>query len=140
MIARRLLLTLAATGALAVAGCGSDSSDSASTPAAPAAATTTEATESTPAARAPAASGDGVAVSMKGLQFEPKSVSVKVGQTITWTNKEPIPHNVIANDGADFKSEIFDEGKTFEYTADKAGTIRYECTLHPGMEGTIIVQ
>lgn len=134
MLAKRLILTLALTGSLAVAGCGSDDeSTSSSSSDAPAAST------STPAAT-PAASGDAVRVVMKNIAFEPKEVTVKVGQKITWTNEEPVDHNVVSNSGAEFKSEIFGEGGTFEFTPKEAGTIEYECTLHPGMVGTITVQ
>ncbi len=121
-----LVLALAAAGALAVGGCGSsdDSSspDSASTP-----------------ATAPATAGGGVKISMKNIAFDPKAVTVKVGQTITWVDDEPIEHNVVATDGADFKSEVFGQDGTYEFTPKKAGEISYECTLHPGMEGKITV-
>jgi amicyanin len=127
----RTLSLLAATGALALAGCGSDDDSSTSTSAAstPAASTTTPA----------AASGD-VAVSMKNIAFDPKSVTVKVGQKVTWTNDEGVQHNVVAEKGEDFKSDLLSEGQTFSYTFDKAGTVTYECTIHPGMEGTVVVE
>jgi plastocyanin len=126
---------LALGGALA-AGCGSSSSSSnsssASTPAASAPAT------STPAA-APATGGGTVAVSMKNIQFSPKSVTAKVGQSIKWTNDDSVDHNVTATSGETFKSKNFGQGATYAYKLDKAGTIKYVCTIHPGMEGTIIV-
>jgi len=132
----RLLPILAATVALAlcgavVAGCGSDSSssDSTSTPAAAPAKTD---------AAAPAAAGS-VAISMKDIAFNPKVASGKVGEKIVWTNDDDVQHNVVADSGADFKSDTFGKGGTFEYTPTKAGDIAYECTLHPGMTGTIKV-
>jgi plastocyanin len=107
-----------------------------------AAPTTTEAapttTEEAPAA-APAATGP-VTISAKDIAFNPKEVTVKAGTKITWSMDEPVPHDVVANSGADFKSEILNEGQTFEFTPKKPGTIEYECTLHPGMVGTITVQ
>jgi plastocyanin len=126
---------LALGGAL-VAGCGSSSSSSsnstsASTPAA------TPAT-STPAAT-PAAGSGAVAVSMKNIQFAPTSVTAKVGQTIKWTNDDSVDHNVTAKSGATFKSSNFGQGGTYSFKAAKAGTITYVCTIHPGMQGTIIV-
>lgn len=130
MSTKRILSTLAVLGALTVAGCGSD--DDADTTAAPATTTSTTTTA------APATGG--VAIGMKNIAFDPKQVTVKVGQKITWTNNEAIDHNVVAGSGADFKSDNFGEGGTFEYTPEKAGTIEYECTLHPGMVGTITVQ
>ena len=125
-----------ALGGAIVAGCGSSSSSSsnsssASTPAATPA-------QSTPAA-APAAGGAALAVSMKNIQFAPKSVTAKVGQTIKWTNDDSVDHNVTAKSGATFKSSNFGQGATYSYKPTKAGTITYVCTIHPGMDGTIIV-
>lgn len=125
---------LALGGAL-VAGCGSSSSSSSksgtsSTPAAAPAA-------STPAA-APAG-GATVAVSMKNIQFAPKSVTAKVGQTVKWTNDDSVDHNVTATSGATFKSSTFGQGASYSQKLTKAGTIKYVCTIHPGMVGTIIV-
>jgi plastocyanin len=125
---------LALGGAL-VAGCGSSSSSSSnsSSNSTPAAAPAT----STPAA-APAA-GATVAVSMKNIQFAPKSVTAKVGQTVKWTNDDSVDHNVTATSGETFKSSTFGQGATYSHKLTKAGTIKYVCTIHPGMEGTIIV-
>jgi plastocyanin len=131
---RRSLLLLTATLALGVtvAGCGSDSSGSSSTSAAPAAST------STPAA---ANAGTGtVAVEMKNIQFVPKNLSVTVGQTVRWIDLDSVQHNVVADSGADFKSDVFGRDGTFEWTATKPGKVEYECTLHPGMVGTITVR
>ena len=126
---------LALGGAL-VAGCGGSSSSSSkssssSTPAAAPAATT-------PAAAAGAAGGT-VAVSMKNIQFAPKSVTAKVGQTVKWTNDDSVDHNVTATSGATFKSNTFGQGATYSQKLTKAGTISYVCTIHPGMVGTIVV-
>jgi plastocyanin len=121
---RRILLALCAVVALAAAGCGgNDDSGGSSTAAKPA-----------------SGGGGDVAIQLKGFQFNPKDTTVKVGQKITWTNADTTDHNVTANSGADFKSDDFGEGGTFEFTADKAGKIAYECTLHPGMKATITVQ
>ena len=121
---RRILPVLCAVVVLAAAGCGGNDDDSGSSSAAK-----------------PAASGGGdVAIQLKGFQFNPKDTTVKVGQKITWTNADTTDHNVTADSGADFKSDNFGEGGTFEFTADKAGKIAYECTLHPGMKATITVQ
>ena len=125
---------LALGGAL-VAGCGSSSSSSSNSSSAstPAAAPAT----STPAA-APAAGGT-VAVSMKNIQFAPKSVTAKVGQTVKWTNGDSVDHNVTATSGETFTSNTFGQGATYSHKLTKAGTISYVCTIHPGMVGTIVV-
>ena len=122
MTLKRLLATAVACLALVGAGCGSDddSDDGSATP-------------------PPAQSGDSVAVKIKDIKFDPKTVTVKVGQTITWTNEDGIEHNVTAEDGADFKSDNLSKGDTFEFTAEQAGTIKYVCTIHAGQDGEITV-
>lgn len=82
---------------------------------------------------------DGEAITMKSLEFHPAAVQATVGQKITWRNDESIPHDVKADDGASFASNTFGKDGTFSFTPDKAGAIKYECTLHPGMDGTIDV-
>lgn len=121
---------LLAVAALALSACGDDNEGSSPAATAPAPASTES---------APAPASGGTAVAMKGFQFAPKDVTVKVGDTVTWTNEDDAPHNVVAADEA-FSSENFAKGEAFEYTADKAGTFAYECTLHPGMEGSLTVQ
>ena len=84
-------------------------------------------------------SGDVVSVGMKDIKFVPEKISASVGQKIVWTNNEDVPHNVTAEEGADFKSDTLQKDQTFEYTPTKAGTIAYVCTIHPGQNGTITV-
>jgi plastocyanin len=113
--------------ALAASGCGGGSSSSSA-----------KSASSTAAGSTPAAAPG--AVSMKGLRFHPDRISVKVGEKVTWTNDEAIDHNVTATGGAKFMSKAFGQGKTYSYTPRKAGTIKYVCTLHPGMKGTLVVK
>jgi plastocyanin len=87
-------------------------------------------TQATPAA------GGGTTVAVIDNEFDPADLSVSAGDTVTWEWKGAIPHNV---KGDGFESEIQDEG-TFTHTFDSAGEYPYECTVHPGMEGTITVQ
>ena len=125
---RRIALLVCALVALGVAGCGGGGGGG----------STSSGSTSTPAA---SSSGGGVAIKMHNNAFDPKAVTVKVGQKITWTNDDSTDHNVTANSGADFKSDDFGKGGTFSFTPTKAGTITYECTLHPNMKGaTITVQ
>ncbi|HKP89938.1 MAG TPA: plastocyanin/azurin family copper-binding protein [Thermoleophilaceae bacterium] len=64
----------------------------------------------------------------------------KVGQKVTWTNDETVDHNVTAKSGAKFMSKAFGGGGSYSYTPRAAGTIRYVCTLHPGMDGVLVVE
>ena len=123
---RRTVLLLGAVVVLAAAGCGGNDDGGSSS-----------SSTSTPAA---SSSGGAVAIKMQNIAFDPKAVTVKVGQKITWTNDDSTDHNVTADSGADFKSDNLGKDGTFEFTPDKAGTIKYECTIHPGMTATLTVQ
>jgi plastocyanin len=81
----------------------------------------------------------GEQIGMRTLRFHPDHVQVPVGQEIVWHNDESIPHDVKADSGADFASKTFGKGGTFTWAPTTAGTVKYVCTLHPGMEGTIDV-
>jgi plastocyanin len=118
-MARSLVALVAA--AVLLAGCGGGSKKS-----------------STSSTSSSGGGGGGTTVSMKDIQFAPKSLTVKVGQTVTWTNDDSTDHNVTASDGT-FKSSTFGHGKTFSWKATKAGTFKYTCTIHPGMDGTLTV-
>jgi plastocyanin len=77
-------------------------------------------------------------VSIKGFAFAPASVSVKVGTTVTWTNKDEEPHTVAANGGS-FHSAPLTPGAAFRYRFTKPGRYPYVCTIHPFMHGTVVV-
>jgi plastocyanin len=84
-------------------------------------------------------SGNTVTIDMKNIKFAPQDTTVKVGQTVKWVNQDTVDHDVSAKSGADFKSDLFGNGKSFEWKAEKAGTVSYVCTVHPGMVGTLKV-
>jgi plastocyanin len=138
---RRSFLGLAAIGVLGltVAGCGSDDGGAATTAPATSAADPTGPATSTTAAAAAASDGDTVAVSMKDIQFVPEVVTVKVGQTVVWTNTDAVQHDVRALKGAKFQSALFGQGGTYEFKPKKAGTVEYDCSVHPGMVGSLKV-
>ncbi|WP_051221432.1 cupredoxin domain-containing protein [Conexibacter woesei] len=81
----------------------------------------------------------GEQISMKGLRFHPDHAQVTVGQKVTWVDDESVPHDVKADSGARFQSDTFGHKGTFSITPTRAGTIKYECTLHPGMTGKLTV-
>ncbi len=78
------------------------------------------------------------AVSLAGKAFNPSSVTVAVGGTVTWTNNDSMPHNVTSASGA-FRSTTLQPGQVFTFTFTAPGTYPYSCTLHGGMNGTVIV-
>jgi plastocyanin len=78
-------------------------------------------------------------VKIDNFSFGPQSVTVPVGATVTWTNRDDIPHTVVSTDGV-FKSKVRDTDEKFSYTFDKSGTYSYFCSIHPKMTGKIVVQ
>ena len=78
-------------------------------------------------------------VSIDNFVFGPQTITVPVGATVTWTNKDDIPHTSVSTEGV-VKSKVLDTGEKFSYTLTKAGTYPYYCTIHPKMTGKIIVQ
>jgi plastocyanin len=84
--------------------------------------------------------GGGTQVAMKGIKFNPASVRVSAGDTVTWTNNDSVGHDVT---GDGFKSGDpggLQNGDTFKHTFPKAGTFDYVCTVHPGMAGSVKVK
>lgn len=78
-------------------------------------------------------------VKIDNFSFGPDAVTVPVGTTVTWTNRDDIPHTVVSSDGV-FKSKALDTDDQFSYTFTKPGTYPYFCSIHPKMTGRIIVQ
>jgi|SRR5208337_720606 len=79
------------------------------------------------------------AVKIDNFVFGPQTITVPVGATVTWTNKDDIPHTAVSTDGV-FKSRVMDTDENFSYTFTKAGTYSYYCSIHPKMTGKVVVQ
>jgi plastocyanin len=78
-------------------------------------------------------------VKIDNFSFGPAALTVPVGTTVTWTNRDDIPHTVVSTDGV-FKSKVLDTDEKFTFTFSKAGTFPYFCSIHPKMTGKVIVQ
>jgi plastocyanin len=78
-------------------------------------------------------------VKIDNFSFGPETLQVSVGTTVTWINRDDIPHTVVSTDGA-FKSKVRDTDEQFSYTFTKAGTYPYFCSVHPKMTGKVVVQ
>ncbi len=78
-------------------------------------------------------------VKIDNFSFGPATVTVPVGATVTWTNRDDIPHTVVSTEGM-FKSRAQDTDEKFSYTFTKAGTYPYYCSLHPKMTGQVLVK
>jgi amicyanin len=86
-----------------------------------------------------AAAADDTQVTVDNFTFTPKMAAVPVGTTVTWTNHDDIPHNVV-NTERKFKSPVMDTDETFSHTFDVAGTYQYYCSIHPRMTGQVVVR
>jgi plastocyanin len=144
---KTLLATICACLALGLvaAGCGGDD-DNDDSGAAPAA--TTEKPADTGGGGGGDTSGGGgkgnVPVTMKDIAFDPAEVKVPKGGSVTWTNDDSVGHDVTktSGPGPDFKSGdpgALSSGDTFTQKFTKPGVVKYVCTVHPGMEGSVVV-
>jgi len=76
-------------------------------------------------------------VTISGFAFNPSSLTIKKGDTVTWINEDSVEHTVT---GANFQSNPIGNGQTYTHTFDQIGTFNYHCSIHPSMQGEIIVQ
>ena len=74
-----------------------------------------------------------------GPFFVPANLTVKVGRTVTWVNKDTVTHTVTSEGSTLFDSGFMPTGATFQFTFTTPGTVPYFCTIHPFMKGTIVV-
>jgi plastocyanin len=87
-------------------------------------------------------------VSIHDLQFDPKTLTVASGTTVTWTNNDQTAHTVTSDEETSktappadkFQSPILNPGGTFKHTFDTPGTYPYHCDIHPYLKGTIVVR
>ena len=79
-----------------------------------------------------------LAVHIDNFVFEPAQLAVKVGQTVTWTNRDDIPHTVVC--AGKFRSKTMDTDGTFSFTFTAPGEYKYFCSLHPHMTGAVKVE
>jgi plastocyanin len=79
------------------------------------------------------------AVKIDNFSFGPDTLTVPVGATVTWTNRDDMPHTVVSTEGV-FKSKVLDTDEKFSFTFGKAGSYSYFCSIHPKMTGTVVVR
>jgi plastocyanin len=80
----------------------------------------------------------GAAVVVDNFNFAPSTTTVQAGETVTWTNHDDVPHNIVSTEQR-FKSPVLDTDGQFSHTFDAPGSYRYFCSLHPRMTGRIVV-
>ncbi len=86
----------------------------------------------------PVAEAAGTRVTIKQGCFAPAVLHVEAGDTVTWTNRDPVDHNVIGAGGAWGSQTLFEAG-AFSRRFNSVGTHPYVCTFHPGMVGAVVV-
>ena len=84
------------------------------------------------------ARADDMEVHIDNFVFQPAELTVKVGTTVTWTNRDDIPHTVVS--AGKFRSKPLDTDDKFSFTFTEAGDYKYFCSLHPHMTGMIKVE
>ncbi len=122
-----IIPALAVMGALVLGGCSlsGGTPGNSSNPASPAPSQGTQ---------TPAVSN---VVSIQNFAFNPASLTVKKGTTVTWTNNDAVAHQIKS---ATFNSSLLGQGQKFSFTFNTVGTFDYSCAVHPSMLGKIIVE
>ena len=87
----------------------------------------------------PAAHAASSEIMIDNFSFAPTPLNVKVGATVTWVNRDDIPHSIVCPD-LQVKSHPLDTDDSFAYTFGRAGTYEYICGLHPHMHGQVVVE
>jgi|SRR5579871_2492198 len=85
-----------------------------------------------------AAQAANLEIKIDNFTFGPQKLSVKVGDTVTWTNDDDIPHTVVSV--GKFRSKALDTEDKYSFTFTAPGTYEYFCGLHPHMQGSIVVE
>jgi plastocyanin len=112
-------------------------------------ATTVMPTAPTPQVTATILNQTNVSVIIRNFAFSPQFVTVSNGTTVTWTNQDPTPHQIINDPGGTggnsglgqiFKSGPLGTGQSYSFTFTSTGMFPYHCSIHPSMEGKITVK
>lgn len=79
-------------------------------------------------------------VKIDNFSFAPVETVVVKGTTVSWVNRDDIPHTVVSDDKTTFKSKPLDTDDKFSYTFSKEGTYTYFCSIHPKMIAKVVVK
>lgn len=77
-------------------------------------------------------------VYIKSQEFKPEVLTVAAGTTVTWVNKDKVPHTVKADSGNGVSSPTLDPGESFTYTFSAPGTAAYHCNIHRTMKASVV--
>lgn len=85
----------------------------------------------------PAVVNQSTKIDIQNFSFNPATLTIKQGATVTWANNDSVPHTIKSDT---FNSELLNQGQAFSFVFKNIGTFNYVCSIHPSMTGTIIVQ
>ena len=102
--------------------------------------TTTETTTTTPTTTTTTTQPQTYNVSIQNVAFSPSTLTIHVGDTVVWTNKDSVIHTVTSDTGTELNSANLSNGETYSHTFNQAGTFNYHCTVHPMMKAKVIVE
>jgi amicyanin len=78
-------------------------------------------------------------VLITGYKFVEPTINIKVGDTVTWTNKDSVKHTVTSENGEELNSNLFGKEESYSHKFDTPGIYDYYCVPHPSMKGTVVV-
>lgn len=78
-------------------------------------------------------------VQMDNFAFEPQTIRVQAGQTVTWINRDQVGHNVVFDETGQ-AGPMLNQGQQWSHTFEEPGTYTYDCGPHPSMTGTVVVE
>ena len=78
-------------------------------------------------------------VVIEGMAFRPDTIAVNVGDSITWVNKDLVPHSATST-AAGFDSRMIEANKSWQLTVDRRGDVEYICSFHPTMKARLHVR
>ena len=81
-----------------------------------------------------------IEISISGLDFIPSTITINVGDTVKWTNKDSMQHSVSSDTGGELSSSGFYKNGVYSHTFTAPGEYAYHCSFHPSMEGKVIVK
>jgi plastocyanin len=129
-----ILAVLVITGVVLTVSCGTAS------PATTATATQAAQVKPTEPGATPGPDYKPVAVAIENYAYSPATLTVTIGTTVTWTNKDSTTHTVVSTSGNVLNSGNIPQGGTFSFTFTQKGTYEYRCGIHPSMTGKVIVE
>lgn len=88
----------------------------------------------------PPPTGNPNTVTIKSFAFNPSTLTVSAGTTVTWTNEDPTIHTVTSDSGNELDSGQIPSGQSYSHKFNTSGTFSYHCSIHTSMKAQIVVE